>query len=337
MRLCLRGTHFFYLVMLTCGLGRPSQAADMVLPAPPPSPLRVERLPLASGAKLITFFERLPEEATIARPELPLIAILKDTLNDSDPVTTASGRSGSSLIRNRRSGRGWRAGFRFFIIALGSTAVPETDLRAPVLDLAIHRVACGRPGLSGVQSEVLNPWAIARLTTHSFFGNYGEYRKTHIWEAADVLRRFARISTSSTTGLTAEKSGRRGKTRTLRTIRSAAWSAMNFLERDQRNNGPSKPRPGAITGNCCASARKRPVCIYSLLTAGLPASFAILWVAETDLENAAGRSFDRQFLNISNPFSDERLRHWEGYSEMWNLDRRAFWSRRIPRTRSRSG
>src|SRR6202044_1295889 len=41
---------------------------------------RAQRLQLSSGAELITFFEALPD-----RQELPLLAILKDTLNDSDP------------------------------------------------------------------------------------------------------------------------------------------------------------------------------------------------------------------------------------------------------------
>ncbi len=54
---------------------------------------------------------------------------------------------------------------------------------------------------AGVQSEVLNPiGALARLTTHSFIGNYGEYRATHIWEAADVLT--PQFSTALDAGVT---------------------------------------------------------------------------------------------------------------------------------------
>ncbi len=42
--------------------------------------------------------------------------------------------------------------------------------------------------------------------------------------------------------------------------------------------------------------------------------------SRTTLDNNSKRSFDNQFLNISDPFTDERLRRWEGYSEIWNLD-----------------
>src|ERR1700722_20318291 len=84
MRLCLRG--FLCLVVLTCGFGGLSEAADMIISAPPEPPLRAAPTSLAAGAELIPFFERLPDEATISpREELPLIAVLKNTLYDSDP------------------------------------------------------------------------------------------------------------------------------------------------------------------------------------------------------------------------------------------------------------
>ena len=55
--------------------------------------------------------------------------------------------------------------------------------------------------------------------------------------------------------------------------------------------------------------------------ASAPASsFALLWVAEKDLQAPQPHKFDGQFLGISSPFSDERLRHWLGYSDTWYLD-----------------
>src|ERR1700722_9210406 len=83
----LRNSRSCCLIILTCGLVHLGEAADMVLPVRQEASLRVERLSLASGAELITFFERLPEQAGISSTpqELPLMAILKDTLNDSDP------------------------------------------------------------------------------------------------------------------------------------------------------------------------------------------------------------------------------------------------------------
>ncbi|HYX30867.1 MAG TPA: hypothetical protein VE863_20180, partial [Pyrinomonadaceae bacterium] len=47
---------------------------------------RVERLPLASGAELLTIFGRLDGMRGVNgnAPEVPLISVVRDTLNDSD-------------------------------------------------------------------------------------------------------------------------------------------------------------------------------------------------------------------------------------------------------------
>lgn len=80
MKPCYRGTKLFCLIVLACGISRAAAPSDMVLPVRPENLLRAERLPLPSGAELITFFETLPD-----RQDFPLLAVLKDNLNDSDP------------------------------------------------------------------------------------------------------------------------------------------------------------------------------------------------------------------------------------------------------------
>ena len=47
---------------------------------------------------------------------------------------------------------------------------------------------------------------------------------------------------------------------------------------------------------------------------------ALLWVAKSDLEANRGRRYDSRFLNISNPWTDQRLLTWQGYSEARFLD-----------------
>src|SRR5207249_4484872 len=46
----------------------------------------------------------------------------------------------------------------------------------------------------------------------------------------------------------------------------------------------------------------------------LPESFAMLWVAGPDLARGETADFDGKFLGIANPFTDDRLRRWNGYS-----------------------
>src|SRR5580693_6592666 len=162
---------FVGLTILTCGIFSFAGAADMTLPVRQETSLRAERLPLPSGAELITFFEALPD-----RQELPLLAILKDTLNDSDP---SNDRIRQVWVFTYSQPSVWQrmaAGIPFFYHRSGLGRNPGSQPPRAVLDLSepSHGVWKGL-ALSAVQSEVLNPiGALTRLTTHSFFNNYGE-------------------------------------------------------------------------------------------------------------------------------------------------------------------
>ncbi|MEJ7709563.1 MAG: hypothetical protein WKF84_06820 [Pyrinomonadaceae bacterium] len=64
---------------------------------------------------------------------------------------------------------------------------------------------------------------------------------------------------------------------------------------------------------------------------------ALLWVARSDLEKNQPRSFDNRFLNIQNPWTDKRLKHWEGYVEEKHFDEKSDYSKlmRLALTRLR--
>jgi hypothetical protein len=309
------------LIILICGIVRIGEAADMVAPVRPDGALRAERRTLTSGAELITFFERLPDhEGT--RQELPLMAILKDTLNDSDP---SNDRIRQLWIFTYSQPSIWQrmaGGVPFLYHRAGLDRGPRQSPPRPVMDLGDpSRGMWGGLAVVGVQSEVLNPiGAAARLTTHSFFGNYGEYRTTHIWEAADVIS--AGLSVVPDPGMTAAEIAAVEERIELTGHPLGGLVADEYLVRDHEKQRSLQTE---IRGHNWELLRQRAedsgLYLQPLEHAGLSASLAILWVADTDLEEASERSFDGQFLNISNPFSDQRLRHWDGYSEMWNLDR----------------
>jgi hypothetical protein len=309
-----------FLVMLTRGAIWAAEPVEVAVSPEPP--LRAEVLPLESGSELITFFEPLPEESKSAngRRELPLLAVLKDTLHDSDPnndrirqvwVFTYSQPS----IRQRIAG-----GIPFLYHRAGLDRGPGPRPPRAVLDLGDpSRGAWTGLAFAGVQSEVLNPiGALARLTTHSFFDHYSEYRKTHLWEAEDVL---SSLLPSNLDDLTADEIGAVEERLELSGLPLGGFVADVSLQRDREKQ---RAKETETRGHNWELLRQRAedsrLYLEPLEPAGLPASFAILWVAETDLENSSTRNFDGQFLNISNPFSDERLRRWGRYSETWNLD-----------------
>jgi len=313
--------------MLTSGAIWAADPVEVVALPTEPS-LRVELLPLESGAELITFLEQLPEGPASAsgRQELPLLAFLKDTLYDSDP---SNDRVRQVWVFTYSQPSIWQrivGGIPFLYHRAGLDRGPGTGPPRAVLDLGDpSRGMWTGLAFAAVQSEVLNPiGALARLTTHSFFGNYGEYRKTHLWEAGDVL---AALPPADLDDVTADEVATDDIQAVEERLELAGHPLGGFVadESLQRDREKQRAKQTETRGHNWELLRQRAeesgLYLEPLEPAELSASFAILWVAQRDLENASTRSFDRQFLDISDPFSDERLRRWEGYSETWDLDR----------------
>lgn len=142
--------------------------------------------------------------------------------------------------------------------------------------------------VAGVQSEVLNPiGALARLTTHSFFDNYGEYRKTHLWEASDVLSTLLPATLSDVTAdeVTPEEIQAVEERLELTGHPLGGLVADEYLQRDREKQ---RAKDTETRGHNWELLRQRAedsgLYLAPLEPAGLAASFAILWVAQTDPE-----------------------------------------------------
>jgi hypothetical protein len=322
-----RTTSFLSFLLLTSGAIWAGEPVEVVASPAKPA-LRTELVPLESGAELITFFEPLPQQPASAsgHTELPLLTILKDTLNDSDPEND---RIRQVWVFTYSQPSVWQriaGGIPFLYHRAGLDRGPGPKPPRAVVDLGdpSHGTWTGM-AFAGVQSEVLNPiGALARLTTHSFFDNYGEYRKTHLWEASDVLSTLlpATLSDVAADEVTPVEIQAVEERLELTGHPLGGLVADEYLERDREKQ---RAKDTETRGHNWELLRQRAedsgLYLAPLEPEGLAASFAILWVAQTDLGKTPEPNFDRQFLNISNPFSDERLCHWDGYSETWNLDR----------------
>jgi hypothetical protein len=307
---------FFVVLLMPLAVG--AEGPEAVASVPTPS-LRAERMLLESGAELVTLFERLPNDAR--HRELPLLAILKDTMGDSDP---SNDRIRQVWVFTYSQPSIWQriaGGIPFLYHRAGLDRGPGSKPPRAVVDLGDpSRGMWAGLGFAAVQSEVLNPiGAWSRLTTHSFFGNYGEYRKTHIWEAADLVSTLRPAGFDS--GLTPEEIEAVEERLELAGHPFGGFVADQYLGRDhERQRSRQTETRGHNWELLRQCAEDAGLYLQAPEVDGLPASVAILWVAQTDLDNVPGRSFDRKFLNISNPFSDQALRHWHGYSETWNFD-----------------
>jgi len=273
---------------------------------------------VAGGAELITLFGRLQDPASGAeRLDVPLLSVLRDTLGDSDPagdrlryvwILTSTRPTPLQRLASTLSFFRFRAGSKQHANQIPS---PVMDLAAPGKEVWSNVLG------AGLQSTQFDPLGMAvRASTRSYRGNSSDYRKLHLYQALDALalldRRtddsaffadsdlrqvYSRLSLSDRTlgGLVREN--KLSRFYDLETSRRVEAQAHNWeLLRQRAESNGLFFEPLALPG-------------------GAPTE-ALLWVSRDDLKQRRNRHFERQFLNIANPWTDDRLMNWTGYSQL---------------------
>jgi hypothetical protein len=184
-----------------------------------------------------------------------------------------------------------------------------------------HRGIWSGLAMATAQAKFVNPaGALPRLTTRSYGGNLGEYRTTHIWEALDVISPVA--GDRNVAGLT---NGEFEMLHSRLQLSGRMFSGLvsdkallSFYDKHQISRAETRGHNWELLRQ---SAEENGLYFQPLTMGGMANSFAMVWVARDDLTTEP-RRFASQFLKITNPFDDDRLRNWKGYSQTWNLDGR---------------
>jgi len=288
-----------------------------------PGAVRAETVDISTGGQLVIFFEKLAADADAQSPgtsELPLLAVLRDTLGDNDAENNRLRQVWVFTYTSPSPAQRIAAGVPFFYHRSGLDSGSSTRPPHPVLDLA--RPAHGLwPSIafSVAQSQALDPiGSLARLTTHSYGGNLWEYRRTHVAEVLNILTRNpaqvrgaltpAELETlASRLELSSKLLGGLASDDSLPSVYSGA------LERRTENRGHNWEL-------LRQTAEENGLYFEPLRLDAAPDSFGVIWIAQKPAEKEGHHAFDGQFLHIANPFSDPRIRSWKEYSQVWTLD-----------------
>ena len=296
----------------------------VIIPSETQSPgaLRAETVDIMTGGQLVIFFEKLAADGqNPGTSELPLLAVLRDTMGDNDAENNRLRQVWVFTYASPSPAQRIAAGVPFFYHRSGLDGGSSTRPPRPVLDMARPAHSLW-PGIafSVVQSQVLDPiGSLARLTTRSYGGNLGEYRRTHVAEVLDILSRntgdimgaLTPAELESLVGrldLSSKLLGELASDDSLPSVYSSA------LEKRTENRGHNWELLRQI-------AEQNGLYFEPLRLDAAPDSFGFVWVAQKAAEGDGHQAFDGQFLHIANPFHDKRIRSWNGYSQVWTLDR----------------
>jgi hypothetical protein len=276
----------------------------------------LKRDPVTGGAELVTLFGRQTNAATGQDLEVPLLSVLRDTLGDGDShndrlryvwILTSTRPTPLQRATSAASILWFRAGTRQHD---NRVPAPALDLGAPAKSVWTNLLG------DSLQATKLDPLGMAvRASTRSYRGNFSDYRKLQLFQALEVLdslelekagdsllpdadfrQLYSRLSLSDRTlgGLVREQSLNKFYDRETARIQETRGHNWELLRQRAELNGLYF-EPLALPGDSPLGA--------------------LLWVAQEDLDRHSDHSFDGQFLNIADPWTDERLEHWTGYTE----------------------
>ena len=284
---------------------------------------RIQREPVADGAELVTLFGKLKDPSSGAdRLDVPMVSILRDTLGSEDPETQRL-RYVWILTSTRPTPLQRLASAFSFLCFRTGTKHHSTSVPRPALDLAAPAKSVW-PNLlgKGLQSTEFDPLGVmVRTSTRSYRGNSSDYKKLHLYQALDALEGLER-SPEGFNDILPDAQLREIYSR-LR-LSDRTFGGLVRQEKLERYYGKETGRRHQTLGHNWELLRQRAelagLYFQPLALSDAPPSQALLWVAREDLGHAENQRFDRQFLNITNPWNDERLQHWTGYTQVRYLD-----------------
>ena len=304
------------LVTLLIGAGGLSQ---------PSRSYRLERQTLPDGAEFITVFGRLQTSGSsgFGTPEsdVPLLTVLRDSLGDNDP---ANDRLRYVWILTSTRPTPWQraaSALSFGYFRAGGKR-HANQVPSPALDLAApYRSVFSDLASDGLQALELDPLGAAvRSTTRTYRGNSSDYSKLQVFQALAMLDNLERDPAS--VSLLPDTQFQEIYSRL-----SLSTHAFGGLVREQQLSkyyDRETSRIQETRGHNWELLRQRAelngLIFEPLALPSATPSEALLWIARPDLDTRAQHHFDGQLLGIANPWTDDRLLHWKGYTQVRYFD-----------------
>ncbi len=283
---------------------------------------RLERVPVAGGAELITIHARLDGiQGVEADNWVPLVSVLRDTLGDVSPENDRL-RYVWPLTYTRPSLRQrFSAAVPFLYSRVGNKENASQKPPPPILDLgATDHEVWNKIFWTALQSLLLDPYGVAvKASTRSYRENSSDYRKSHVMRALSVLSLYEAVAGKSAFS-ESELAEIQARLRLTDKTFGGIVDDLNLERYNEQQTIETRDDRGHNWEMLRQRAEAESLFFEPLQMPDGSATHAILWVAKSDLLANQGRRYDGRFLNIANPWNDKRLLSWQGYSETRLLD-----------------
>lgn len=291
---------------------------------------RVEKVPIQGGAEIITVFvktRRTVEQTTVSE-EVPLVSVLRDTLGD-DLVENDRLRNVWILTYTRPTfAQKFAAAVPFLYSRTTNKGKIGNDPPPDVIDLNPSQNDLWNKVFWNVfRNFILGDFgATARSATVQYKNNFDNYRKSAIARALAVLILYETIEGKKILSDT-EMKDLQARMRLSDEMLGSLVQNENLERSYQTGIERSEFSRGRNWELLRQYSEAQGLYFEPLLMPDGSATHALVWTTEEDIQNNKNREFDGRFLNIKNPWKDNRLLNHQGYYETRWFDEE---NRRVP-------
>lgn len=273
---------------------------------------------MARGSELLTVFGTVPDARPGEPAELPLVSVLRDNLGDQDPENDRLRYVW--VLTSTRPGLLQRAeGALPFFYWRPDLLKNSGNRPVPVLDLgSTSRHVWNSLAQSMTQVLALDPnGAWVRSSTRSYRNNLEDHRRVQLLEGLAVLSQLEDLPEVKTMFTEPELM----ELETRLTLAGQTLGGLVSAERLPAAYIKQRTRNEEMRGHNWELLRQRAEAnglYFEPFGLNGSSTHALLWIAREDIPaaGAPARKYDGQFLGISDPYRDPRLRNWTGYHQV---------------------
>jgi hypothetical protein len=284
----------------------------------------LEKTEVAGGAELLTIFGELKglNEHDGASSSVPLVTVLRDTLNDQDPENDRLRYMWMLTYAKPSSKQQLAAAIPFLYNRVGNKGHAGKGTPPPLLDLSeTEHEVWQKIFWSTLQNIFLDSYGLpVKASTRNFRRNLGEYRKAHILRALAVLSLYQSTTGAAPALTDAEMRDMQARLMLTDKIFGGIVDEINLEHVYQKGTSEIHDIRGHNWELLRQRAEAESLFFEPLEMPDGSATHVIVWATKPDLLNNHERPFNKRFLNIESPWQDKRLLNWAGYTETRYFD-----------------
>ena len=280
---------------------------------------RIEKVAVEGGSELVTIFAKKryhdgPMQGPVV--DIPLVSVLRDTLGDEVPENDRLRYVWMLTYTKPSLKQKVSAAVPFLYTRTSNKSKIGTDPPPSVIDVQPSDQALWKEVLWLVlRKYVLNQVTPVNMTTLHYRQNVTDYRKSAVAGALTVLSLYQEIE--GETVLSAAEL-RDIQARLSLSDKMLGWhmQSENLARVYEKETTLTRDYRGHNWELLRQYSERQGLYFEPLNMPDDTARHAIVWTTAEDVKANKGKKFDRRFLNIKNPWTDDRLPNWKGYTQV---------------------